>query len=187
MTESEPNAEKGACKVALQVPASAPALADTDLWIKVTYPGDLPGELVFRLDSRSPRWLAQMSTAATDGAISELSPEDKAALLEWFRRVAASVSGQIERLSGIEFQVDFCSAQTEPPAAVFWIQRQATEAQFLSLELRLDDALLQILKSADGPPSAVQPATSQDAAARLGCSWASSLPQHCALAESGCC
>lgn len=160
---------KTACEIVLQVPADAAAPSDADLWIALTYAGEFRGEVVFRVDRRCARWLLQAAPAEAPENFADLSSENKAALLDALRDLTRSVAGQLPRLAGNEFQIDYCTARPEVKATAISLQVKTGDGQpAITLELGLDSAMLRSLQSTEPEPTGtVQPGSAQTAAERL--------------------
>jgi flagellar motor switch protein FliN/FliY len=158
---------KTVCEIVLQ-PANAAAPSDADLWIALTYAGRFAGQVTFRVDPLCARWLLRPTSAKAPEISTDLTSEDKAALLVTLRDLAQSVSGQLPWLAGVEFQIDYCTGHPEGSATVIYLQVQPATGQPILLELGLDGTILGNLQSVEPETgAAVQAGSVQTASERL--------------------
>jgi len=155
------------CEVLSEVPADAPAPADTDLWMTVKSATHVEGEIVLRMDRLSALRLAQSPTADNPEGAVQLSAEEKDAVLQGVRHAALSVAKHMQPPPGVEGQVEFSAAPSEPSAPTFWLKMKTAGAHAIVLELRLDDALLRALQSSKGAPVRPQAAAEKSPAESL--------------------
>jgi flagellar motor switch protein FliN len=147
------------CEMLSEAPAGVPTVTESDLWIRVTSPAELPGTAFIRVDQAGARRLLQSPGGESESA-EELSSEKKASLLDSIRSAATASTEQTLHKTSDPIQVELSSAPSEDSAVRFWLQIQTGDQNPVVIELHLDHAMvvsLQAAISVPGPSTRVVP------------------------------
>ena len=152
-----------ACEVLPGIPDNATARSEQDIWITATLRGALSGELSFRLTSADANQFGQKYDANAENSGDAIR---KDAVLEFFRKAAATVSAQLKAAgTDVQFQVASSRVPAWTPAATSYVQANLARQAFV--EVVLNEALVMSLRK--GPAdSAVPPVAGDPATGKLG-------------------
>jgi len=124
--------------------------------------------LAFCVDQASARRLAQTAPGEKPEAGEELGAEHKAALLDWVRRAASAVPGQLPGQRDVQFHVDFADGPFDNPGATFWFLIKIRDTDPIALEARMDSQSVLSLQSMIASRVPPIPSEAELSASKLG-------------------
>lgn len=152
----------GTCDVLTQLSETAMPIEAHDLWIGVTS-GEREGAVDLRISQKAALRLLQGSETE------QLTDQNRASLLECFRRTAEGVRERVPQEDKSEFLVRFRGEGANPIKAVsFWLQLRGGASDPILIEVWFDQALVQRLQPRTEDTALPQPSAEDNTGPQIG-------------------
>lgn len=156
-----------------EVPAAAPARAESDLQFLVTADGGLRGEMALRIPPPAALTMAQLFLGETQDAKAELKTDHREAVEELLRQVAGQAAGALKaRWGEVQLRPQAAPAPSWAASATGWIGPTGDVPARIGVEWHLSAALSTALTavsaSSESPSQAAAEAGSAAPGAGIG-------------------